>query len=967
MGVLHPDQSSEMKMKYPKKLIEVALPLDDINRESAREKAIRHGHPSSLHLWWARRPLATARAVLFAQLVNDPGGERGWGAYKGQTKDVAQRERERLFEIIRKLVKWENTTNEEVLEQARVEIRRSWAETCKLTGEDPNKLPPFWDPFSGGGSIPLEAQRLGLEAHASDLNPVAVMICKALIEIPTKFANRAPVGPIPECDRQTRSSGTQKWTGAAGLAEDVRRYGHWMRQAAFKRIGHLYPQVELPREYGGGKATVIAWIWARTVASPNPAYSNLHVPLISTFFLATKNGKQTWLKPDIDEERNTYRFKILRGQPENTEAIRAGTKFGAGSSFRCLMSGSAITSDYLKSEGKAGRMGKRLIAIVAEGKGGRVYLEADTEHEKIALSAQPAWKPNQKIEYTPPATCCIPYGLEHFGDLYTPRQLSALSTFSDLVIEVKQKVISDAKTAGWFEDSKGLGSGGKGTSAYAEAVQIYMQFALDKCSNYWSSLSRWRNDPKNEIVGDLFSMQAIPMIWDFAEGNPFSNSGGNLEKQVTYLAKALNMLDPRPGYAYQQDAIEQPKLGGLIISTDPPYYANIHYAPLSDCFYVWMRRSLMQTFPELFATMLVPKTQELVANAQRHGSKQNAERFFLNGLRKVFLNVEKSTHTGFPVTVYYAVKQSESHEHGISSKGWEVFLEAVLGAGFSITGTWPVRTELGNRIVSSGKNSLASSIVLVCRRRDPNSNVISRKQFIKELENALPEALETMIGGASSGVTPIAPVDLAQAAIGPGMAVYSQYAAVLEADGNPMPVRTALAEINKAIDEYFSRAESNMDAQTRFCLDWFQVYGFGEGSYGEADVLSRAKSTNIDGITSSNVLKTGRGKVRLSKVSEYDRNWDPRVTKNVSVWEACHRLSRALKESESVAGVLLSRMPEKTDSIRQLAYRLYSVCERKGWAEEALIYNELVSSWRSIVEISHQLRGSSGLQERLDF
>jgi putative DNA methylase len=636
-------------IKAPKKLIEVALPLDDINTASAREKSIRHGHPSTLHLWWARRPLAAARAVLFAQLVNDPGGERGWGKYPGQTKEDAQKERERLFDIIRDLVKWENTTNEKVLERARKEIKKSWRETCEMNrgreGFDPDKLPAFHDPFAGGGAIPLEAQRLGLEAYASDLNPVAVMINKAMIEIPPKFAGRPPANPQSQ-KGQTTFEDKDKWAGARGLADDVRYYGQWMRDEAFKRIGHLYPKVEVTTEItegrddlkhmAGQKLTVIAWIWARTVKSPNPAFSHADVPLVKSFVLSSKKGKETWLTPIVDGDR--YHFEIkLGGLPEEA---REGTKSGRGSNFRCILSDTPIEGKYIKAQGKAGRMGQKLLAIVAEGRKGRIYLPATEEMEEIAASAQPEWKPSGAVPKKLTGGTCYGYGLDEWGKLFTNRQLVALNAFSELVAEAREKIIADAKNTGWEDDRVGVNDGGSGATAYGDAVAVNLVFAIDKMANLGSSITSWMSD--RGAFRETFARQAIPMVWDFAEANPFSNSGGNFMTAIDKGSKAIAYLPSNLrnfGLALQQDAVMQPISNGKIISTDPPYYDNIGYADLSDFFYVWMRRSLRSLFPDLFATMLVPKAEELIASQYRHGGKRKAESFFLEGMTRAIRNI----------------------------------------------------------------------------------------------------------------------------------------------------------------------------------------------------------------------------------------------------------------------------------------------------------------------------------------
>lgn len=963
-------------VKSPKKLIEVALPLDDINAAAAREKSIRHGHPSTLHLWWARRPLAAARAVLFAQLVNDPGYQREIGY--GVNKKEAEIKREKLFQIIRDLVQWENTNNGEVLERARAAIWESWRETCHLNRKhpqaaelfNPDKLPAFHDPFAGGGAIPLEAQRLGLESYASDLNPVAVMINKAMIEIPPRVAGQKPVGPLPEGEQQPDMM--EDWSGARGLAEDVRRYGHWMREEAFKRIGHLYPKVKVTPEmvaerpdlkpYEGEELTVIAWLWARTVKSPNPAFSHVEVPLVSSFVLSSKKGKEAYVEPVV--EGNQYRFKVKVGTPP--ASARQGTKAGGrGANFNCLISGSPIDGKYIKSEGQAGRMGQRMMAIVAEGIKGRVYLPPTEEMETIANQAKPHWAPSGSVPARLTGGTCVPYGLKEWGDLFTPRQLVALTTFSDLVQEAREKAIRDARAADMPDDGRGLAQGGSGATAYGEAVASYLTFGVDRLADRCSTICSW--DSGYTKIRNTFGRQAIPMTWDYCEGNVFSESTGNFTSLLEWVVKYLNEAPANPiSFATQLDAAKQKITAGKLVSTDPPYYDNIGYADLSDFFYVWMRRSLRTIYPELFGTMAVPKAEELVATPYRHGSKEKAEAFFMEGMTRAIRNLAEQAHPAFPVTIYYAFKQSETKEGGTTSTGWVTFLEAVIQAGFSIDGTWPMRTEMSNRMIGSGTNALASSIVLVCRKREANAETLSRRDFIRRLREEMPEALETMIGG-ESGQTPIAPVDLAQAAIGPGMAIYSRYAAVLNQDGSPMSVHDALVLINRAITEYLNPDSGDFDPDTQFCAGWFEQYGWNKGSFGEADTLARAKGTSVDGVEAAGVLESGGGKVRLLRWGEYESDWDPTKDDRTPVWEACHQMIRRLNhQGESAAGELLAKMPEKGEAIRQLAYHLYTLCERKKWAEDARAYNELIGSWNAIVTASHEA-GIRGEQTGLDF
>ena len=962
-------------IKTPKKLIEVALPLDAINAACAREKSIRHGHPSTLHLWWARRPLAAARAVIFAQMVNDPGYQQGGGFKYGVNKEKAEIERERLFKIIEDLVKWENTNNEDVLARARAEIVRSWRETCELNKAhpqaaelfNPDKLPGFHDPFAGGGALPLEAQRLGLESYASDLNPVAVTINKAMIEIPPKFAGRAPVGPRIPGDKQGKLS--EDWSGAKGLAEDVRRYGAWMRAEAAKRIGHLYPQIEITAEIVkdrpdlkpllGQKLTVIAWLWARTVKSPNPAFSHVDVPLASTFVLSSKAGKQAYVLPVVTED--SYRFEVRTGTPP--ESAKNGTKAeGRGANFLCLLSGTPIGGDYIKTEGKAGRMGARLMAVVAEGVRGRVYLAPTPAQEAAPKAAQPTWKPAGDIPTRMTGGNCTPYGLATWGDLFTPRQLVALTTFSDLVPETIARVRADALAAGLPDDDRGLDAGGNGATAYAEAVGVYLGFALDKCSDYWSSICTWHNS--GEKMRNTFGRQAIPMTWDFAEANPACDSSGNWMAMVDWSWKALaHTPASKMGDAAQADAQTQTVSVAKVVSTDPPYYDNIGYADLSDFFYVWLRRSLRPIFPNLYATVAVPKAEELVATPYRHGGKAEAETFFLDGMTQAMHNLARQAHPAFPVTIYYAFKQSDTQDDsGTHSTGWVTFLEAVLQAGFALTGTWPMRTELGNRMIGSGTNALASSIVLVCRPRAADAATISRREFIRELNAALPEALLDMTrGGVNS---PVAPVDLSQAIIGPGMAIFSQYAAVLEADGTPMRVKTALQLINRFL------AEDDFDHDTQFCLAWFEHQGWATAKFGEADVLARAKGTSVAGLVDAGVVASSGGNLRLLRWAEIPRDWDPEADAQskggTPIWEALHQLIRALnQDGETAAGALLARMASRAEPMRALAYRLYTLCERKGWAEEARAYNEIVSAWSGIEQAAADA-GIVGSQTQLD-
>lgn len=948
-------------VKTPKKLIEVALPLDAINEACAHEKQPGIGaHPRGLHLWWARRPLAAARAVIFAQMVNDPSWkwelEHPGEIPPNNIKASWAASRNRLFVVIKEMVKWENTTNEAVLQKARAEIRKSWRETCELNKHhpqatelfNPEKLPAFHDPFAGGGALPLEAQRLGLESYASDLNPVAVLINKAMIEIPPKFAGRPPVSPVA---RSSRDAWSRQWVGAQGLSEDVRHYGQWIRDQAQKRIGHLYPPFEITASMArerpdlmslvGQRLTVLTWIWARTVKSPNPAFRHVDVPLVSTFILSSKAGKEAYVEPVVSGD--TYRFTVKIGKaPKDADE---GTKFSRGN-FRCLLSQAPISADYIRGEAKAGRMGVRLLAVIAEGRNGRIYLPPTSEQEDAAKKAQPSWKPDVEFFQQALGFRIGNYGMTAWSDLFTARQLVALSTFSDLVSDVIEVIRRDAIRAGMDDDGIRLDSGGSSALAYAQAVGVYLSFAISRLADYGSSIATWK--PSGEQVMQTYKRQALPMTWDFPDSNFLGDKAICWSNAVKYSADNLlstaGTSSEVDGFAFQSDAQQQSISKNKVVSTDPPYYDNIGYADLSDFFYVWLRKTLKPVYPDLFATVAVPKAEELVATPARHGGREEAEAFFLDGMTQAMQRLATQAHPSSPITIYYAFKQSETQsEIGTSSTGWETFLDAVIRSGLALTGTWPMRTELGNRMRGQESNALASSIVLVCRPRSATADTVSRRAFQRELNQVLPEALDEMTRGSGEDRSPVAPVDLSQAIIGPGMAVFSKYAAVLEADGAAMTVQTALRLINRFL------AEDDFDHDSQFCLHWFEQYGWKEGRFGEADTLARAKGTSVDGVKQSGVLFAAGGIVRLLKWAEYPSDWNPVGDERLPVWAALHHLIRIFKaEGEDGAGKVLAAVAAKAEATRQLSYRLYTLCERAGWAEEARAYNEIITSWSAI-------------------
>lgn len=926
-----------MTMSCKKKLIEVALPLPEINDASAYDKMPGIGpHPKGIHHWWARLPLPTARVILFASVVDDPEAH----PEKWPTEEAQNAERERLFGIIRRMMGKKLHEAPHVYAEAREEMLRH----CD------GHLPTVFDPFAGGGSIPLEANRLGFEAHAGDLNPVAVLLNKCNLELAPRWTNQSPVNS----EDRGRIGGADSWRGTHGLAADVRYYGRIIRERAEKQIGHLYPKVSLPKEYGGTEANVIAWIWARTVASPNPAARGAHVPLISTYWLSSKKGKLVWLEPVIDKAACTYRFDVRTGTPEDREVISAGTKLGRGAKFRCLLTDEPLEDSYIKSEAKAGRLGYRLLAVVAEITRGRVYLPPSDNHIYAANVTAPDGEITELLSDDPRNIWCVGYGLTRFDQLFTPRQLTAMSTLSDLVKEIAADIRRDAKKAHI--------SSGKAED-YARTVATFLALAVDRCSDFNNALCRWK--PSGQQLMQLFGRQAIPMVWDFAESNIIGDRGVCWHTAVGICADAIETLivqNEQTGTANQIDAATGANgIKDLLVSTDPPYYDNISYAGLSDFFYVWLRRTIGSLDPDLFSTVLVPKMPELTASPERFGgSKDKAKEHFESGFRNAFTALREKIDPRFPLTVYYAFKQDDeesedSDEEGASgvdlTTGWETLLEALISSGFQITATWPVRASQAWRMVSMGTNALASYIVLACRSRPADAPQTSSTQFRHELKRTLPPALRHLQQGN------IAPVDFAQAAIGPGMAVYSRFSRILESSGKSMSVRAALSLINQTLTEVLNEQEDEFDSDTRWALAWFEQHGFDSSDFGDAELLSKAKVTSVQGLQEAGVITSGGGRVRILRPDELPKDWNPATDRRLTVWEMTHHLLRVYhyeKAGDVVAAGLLRKLGAQGEVARDLAYRLFSLCEKKKRSPEAQAYNALVLGWQEIARLSRE-------------
>ncbi|WP_286959340.1 DUF1156 domain-containing protein [Arsenicicoccus sp. UBA7492] len=923
-----------------RKLIEVALPLEAINRESAKEKSVRHGHPSTLHLWWARRPAAAARAFLFAQIVDDPSSD------PTLTEEEQREERERLHRIVEQLASWDNTKDEALLARARAEIQRSAG----------GNLPKVLDPFAGGGTIPLETQRLGLEAHSSDLNPVAVLINKALIDIPPRFRDNPPVHP----DLAERLLTEH---GAEALVADVRAYGQWMSDQAQARIGHLYPKATLP---DGSTGDVIAYLWARTVVCPNPACA-VDMPLLRSRWLSKKRGRETYLVSKVvsDPQHPSGRrvtFDISQDLTNAPTTEHDGTVGRRGAT--CIACGTAVSLATIRAEGRAGRISSTLMAVAANQGRTRHYLPADDHHLRAARDVPAVDAPHEELGYYPRDLKAPTYGLTRFADLFTPRQLVALDTFTSLVSEAREHVLADALAAG-MPAGDPLEAGGSEAVAYADAVATYLGLGVSRMTDISNALCHWENTKQQ--ARHLFARQAIPMLWDFAETIPFGKAAGSFMVSLTSLTKAITDTGGPRAVVTQADASTR-SYSGLVLACDPPYYDNIGYSDLSDFFYVWLRRALRTVHPHLLSTLLVPKTEELVANAYRHGGAEQARDFFEHGFQRVFARARESANADYPIAVYYAFKQSSEDETGTTSTGWETLLQGMIRAGWTITATWPARSELSNRMLASGKNALASSIVLSLRPRDASAPTTDRRGFIRDLQAELPGALRKLQQGA------ISPVDLPQAAIGPGMAVFSRYAGVLEPDGTQMSVKSALARINEILDEVLNEQEGDFDPTSRFALAWYRQHGYEAGLFGDADNLARARNTSVATMDRDEILTSRAGRVQLLAPAALPVGYDVLADDHTSNWEALHYAIKALdaggvEGAGQFMGRALSREDEAVDAdrVKELAHLLFRIAEDNGWTKDALSFNALVTSWPEITRAAHAAPAASAAQGSFAF
>lgn len=930
---------------YKKKLIETSIPLDEINAQSVREKSLRKGHPSTLHLWWARRPLAAARCVIFASMVDDPSEHEELFP----TPEAQDRERERLHGIIRRLANWDNIDDEALYQEA-------YDEMVKYAPD--GKLPEFLDPFAGGGALPLEAQRLGLVSHAADLNPIPVTLNRAMIDIPARFCGQPPVHPS---DRMQKVG---EWPRATGLAEDVRYYADVMREMAKERLSENYPQVDVTQGHVTKKATPIAYIWARTVTCPNPA-CHCETPLVRSFWLSKKKGNRAYIEPVASNGQVDYVIRYERTGWQDFSHVPNETVSRRGA--KCIHCNGPLSLEYIRTESREHGLGHRMMAIACESPfhNGRWYISSSAEDEQLALEmTKPKGTPITPLPKKALSFRVQAYGMDQHWKLFTTRQLSTLVGFSDLVREIRGIAERDAAAAGLPDDGISLDSNGKGARAYGEAISVYLALILDKVIDYNSTISSWNNGSKYETIRNTFSRQAIPMSWDYAEANPLASASGSFESMKGQIVDSIEYLPAQPqGDAVQRDAAQTGGVSNLLVSTDPPYYDNIGYSDLSDYFYVWLRRSLRDVYPSVFATMLTPKAEELVATPFRfEGGSEEAKEFFENGMRETFGHLAVAASDAYPLTIYYAYKQSETVDEGRTSSGWETMLQALMDANLQITGTWPIRTEMTNRTVASGTNALASSVVLVCRKRSNDAPIADSMEFKRELRRALRDGVEDLRQGS------IAPVDMAQASIGPGMAAFSKYSKVIEPDGSAMSVHDALVLINDQLDSIMDETGEDLDSETRFCLTWYKAFGFDKGDFGTAETLRNARGASFSELERAGVLVNDGGKTQLVRPVDVADPEQARLAP--SAWSDLMATIAALESREGIGGaaevVAVWHDDERGERAKSLAYILYQIAEQSGRTEDATYFNDLVTSWVDISERAEEVKITQPVQQQLD-
>jgi putative DNA methylase len=875
-----------------RKLIEVALPIEAISAASRREKDKKTGTIRNVHKWFAPMPGPAWRALLFAAIVDDPDDEA---------------DRKKLLDLIERLVPADGGPP----------APDALAEAKKLIAEVTlGDLPTVLDPFCGGGSTLVEAQRLGLPTVGSDLNPVPALITRVLTELVPKVAGRPPLVGDP-----TQLGGIVG-KPLDGFLADVWHYGELVRERVWQQIGDLYPSAA-----GGG--TIVAWLWARTVACKNPPCRAVS-PLVSSFELSRRRGSACWVEPIVKLDHSGVRFEIRSGagQPPTP------TKLGRGGNFRCAVCGeAAIDESYVKEEGRAGRLGLQLMAVAVDGPSGRSYVSPDLAPQRPQVNASDDIG-DIELADDHRNLWCVGYGVRSVSDLFVDRQLVALSAFADAVASVPAEVVD----AG-------------GDLEYASSIASVLGLAVGKLAMANSTQARWRLRAVESKAEPAFSRQALPMVWDFAEVNPFGGSVGDWSQQVKAVSGGLERL-PLGGVGrvsaldarFASTLLEAPGL----VATDPPYFAQIGYADLSDYFYVWLRRALKDVHPDLLATIATPKGSELIAAPHRHGGdRAAASRAFVEGFTETFHALVSVTRPELPMLIVYAHRQEESEDGGLTATAWDAMLTAILDAGLRIVGTWPVHATGSSRQIGLGTNALASYVVLVCRPQLAGARVGDLPSFVAALRAELPSAIRRVQEAAISAI------DLGQAAIGPGMAVFSRFAYVVDpATGQRMTVHRALELINMVRAEVIDDFAGALSPETRWAMTWFRDFGFGEADSGEAEKLFTTTNTSLGQLEAAGIATSSRGKIRLLRRDELPDNWDPETDTRRPEWETLQHLVKRHEEGGlEAAGALLRRVQGDADAVRELAYWIVDKCQFSQSAE-VQPFDALIVDWPKIAEVA---------------
>ncbi len=885
------------------KLVEVALPLEAISAACRRDKDKKTGTIRNVHKWFAPMPTPAWRALLFAALVDDPGDGP---------------ERAELLRMVERLVPPDgNPPDADTLAEANAIL-------MKATGGDP---PTVFDPFCGGGSTLVEAQRLGLPAAGSDLNPVPVLITRVLTELIPQVAGRPPLVADP-------ARLGMKVTGGPldGFLADCRHYAERVREKVWAEIGHLYPEPP-----GGG--TVIAWLWARTVTCPNPACRAI-APLVSSFWLSKKKGALTWIEPTGLGPGKPVRFEVnagTAGPPVQRTVKRTGGT--------CLVCNQPIGFPYVRTEGKANRLGVQLLALVIDSLVGRRFDPPSATDLRTDV-ARPSGAPEVLLSPNPRDLKTPNYGYNTVADLFTNRQLVALGAFADAVSEMPALVEQDG-----------------GDPKLAVAVATVLGLCVSKMAMNHSTQGRFEpvTNSSNGGIHPAFSRQALPMVWDFAELNPFSGSAGDWIAQFNSLARGLRTLPTAapPARSFQSDARTAAVnlVLPMIVATDPPYFAQIGYADLSDYFYVWLRRTLSPVHPDLFATVATPKADELIADPYRHGgSISEATKYFVEGFTNTFRSLASAASPTLPMLVVYAHRQEESDADGVaSSTAWDAMLSAIIAAGLRIVGTWPIHATTTNRQIGQGTNSLASYMVLVCRPQEARAKPTDRQGFVAALHAELPRAIRKLQEG------DISTVDLGPAAIGPGMAVFSRFSRVIEPSGGSMTVGAALSLISQVSAEVLDEFVGDLDKETRWAMTWFKDHGFEPGTFDDAEKLFKRTDTSLEALTRAGIATGAKGKVVLTLRDRLPDHWDPDTDRHLTVWEVTQHLVKRLTSAggEQAAADLLRKCRRWGDAARDLAQWL-AAASLNSRPAEALDLDALVTSWSELVRLAERPETGQG-------